>query len=179
MTVTEVLVASAIMAGTSGAVFTLLAPAQAAFRAQPEVADLQQRMRVAIDALTRDVMAAGVILPRRAGRMNPDPPAAVFDDRITLVFTDAAGGIRGSRTYSLRNDPAAGAWQLMQYDGNQSELPLVDGVVRLAFEYVGAPRIRLVRVTLRLRMSTAAPRGNVPEWEVQFSVAPRALWLQG
>lgn len=177
MTATEVLIASAIMAATSGAVFTLLAPAQAAFQAQPEVADVQQRMRVAIDALTRDVMAAGVILPLRAGRVNPDPPGAVFDDRITLVFTDAAGAIRGSRTYALRNDPAGGGRQLMQYDGNQSDLPLIDRVVRLTFEYVGAPRVRLVRVTLRVRAPAAGSRGHAPDWEVQFSVAPRSLRL--
>lgn len=175
MTATELLVASAIMTATTGAVFTLLSPAQAAFRAQPEVADMQQRMRVAIDALTRDVMAASVILPLRAGRLNPDPPGAIFDDRITLVFSDAAGEIRGSRTYYLRNDPATGSFQLMQYDGNQSDLPVVDHVVTLAFDYVGGPRVRLVRVTLRVRAAAGAVRGHVPDWEVQFSVAPRNL----
>jgi hypothetical protein len=173
MTIAELLVASAIMAATMGAAFTLVAQSQAAFRVQPEVADMHQRARAAIDAMTRDIMAAAVVLPRRAGRRDPDPADVAFDDRITLVFNDATGAITGSRTYYLQDEPASGLSRLMQYDGDRSDLPLVDGVVALRFEYVENVTVRLVNVMLRLRRESAAVRGNSEQWEIRFAVAPR------
>jgi prepilin-type N-terminal cleavage/methylation domain-containing protein len=44
-----------------------------------------------------------------------------------------------SHTYWLRADPISGSNQLMRYDGQQSDLPIVDNVVALAFEYYGDP----------------------------------------
>ena len=66
-------------------------PAQGNAQAQPEVADMQQRMRVGTDALFKELMMAGRrslsgpgdrvarstsshrSLPRRVGDVNPDP----------------------------------------------------------------------------------------------------------
>jgi prepilin-type N-terminal cleavage/methylation domain-containing protein len=55
----ELLLASLITAIVVAGAFELAAPAQRMFQAQPEAADMQQRMRVAVDALRRDLVMAG------------------------------------------------------------------------------------------------------------------------
>jgi hypothetical protein len=55
----ELLLASLITLVVVGGGFALAAPAQRMFQAQPEAADMQQRMRVAVDALRRDLIMAG------------------------------------------------------------------------------------------------------------------------
>jgi hypothetical protein len=42
-----------------------------------------------------------------------------------------------THTYWLNTDPANDAYQLMRYDGDQSDEPIVDNVVGLNFEYFG------------------------------------------
>ncbi len=180
--------ASAIMMTITGAVFSLVIPAEGTFQAQPEVADMEQRMRVAVDALTRDLVMGSAVLPYRAGPVNPDPPGSVFDDRITVVLTTPLDTTPSSRTYYLRKEDAT----LMQYDGDRTDLPVVDHVVKLAFEHAGYPRTRRVRVTLRVEAAAASLRGPsgplftragtsttperyVPDREVQFDIAPRNL----
>ena len=76
------------MLTVTGAIFSLMNPAQGTSQAQPEVADMQQRMRVGSDALFKELMMAGAgpyqgattgslvnffapILPRRIGRAEP------------------------------------------------------------------------------------------------------------
>ena len=55
----EMLVSTAIMLVVTGAVFSLVNPAQGTSRVQPEFADMQQRARVAADTLFRDLVMAG------------------------------------------------------------------------------------------------------------------------
>ena len=55
----EVLIATAIMLTVTGGVFTLLNPTGGMFQAQPEVVDMQQRLRIGVDTLTRDLVMAG------------------------------------------------------------------------------------------------------------------------
>jgi len=55
----ELLLASLITVIVVGGAFQLAAPAQRMFQAQPEAADMQQRVRVAVDALRRDLVMAG------------------------------------------------------------------------------------------------------------------------
>jgi len=55
----EVMVATAIMLTVTGAVFSILNPTGAIFQAQPEVVDMQQRLRIGVDTLTRDLIMAG------------------------------------------------------------------------------------------------------------------------
>ena len=187
-TLTETLIASALMMTVTGAVFGLVRQAEGTFQAQPEVADMEQRLRVAVDALTRDLLMASAVLPYRVGPVDPDPPGSVFDDRITVDLTSPLDTTPSSRTYYLRRSD----YMLMQYDGDRTDLPVVDHVVKLAFEHIGVPRTRLVRVTLRVEAAAASLRGPagplftragtsttaeryVPDREVQFDVAPRNL----
>ena len=102
----ELLVSTAIMITVTGAIFGLMNPAQGSGQVQPEVADQQQRLRIAHEALFKEVMMAGAgpyqgattgslvnffapILPRRVGRISPDPTtgaASVKTDTITLTY---------------------------------------------------------------------------------------------
>jgi hypothetical protein len=99
----ELTIAMGIMLGVTASVFSLMNPAQGAFAAQPEVADMQQRLRVATDTLYKDLVMAGngayqgsksgslgnyfaAVLPLRAGSVNEDPVGSFFTDRITLIY---------------------------------------------------------------------------------------------
>jgi len=246
-TAIEMLVATAIMVAVTGAVFGLMNPAHGIFAAQPEVSDMQQRMRVGMTTLYKDLLMAGAgtysgsavgtlgfyaasILPNREGTQSPDPPESfkcttpfcssrggsdtitimyvpptsaqttirdpmpsqsaeikvtaqagcpsgdelcgfkmgmvvmIFDEdgaydtfQITNVQTDALHlqhrGQALSKAYStnskiaqvaaftywLKTDTAAETYQLMRYDGYQTDLPIAENVVGLAFEYFGDP----------------------------------------
>jgi hypothetical protein len=87
----------------TAATFTLMNPAQGVFSAQPEVMDMQQRMRVGTDTLYKDIVMAGAgqysgsmtgslgnyfatILPFRIGNTTPDPVGSYFTDRITVLY---------------------------------------------------------------------------------------------
>ena len=93
----EMTVALAITLVVTGAVFALMDPAQGVFQAQPELMDLQQRLRVAVDGITREVIMAGAgnggnfasVLPRRRGQRAADPPEAFFSDRISVLYVPA------------------------------------------------------------------------------------------
>lgn len=231
-TLVELLAAVSIMLVVIASTFALLTPAQSMFAAQPELSDMQQRLRVAVDALTRDLVMAGSgfysgpvagslgaffapVMPYRVGAVSADAEGQYFSDRITVVYvpptlaqtriadpiasmtpavtitsergcppadpacgfetgmavlvmdesgawdtftvTDVLGPVlqlqhRGaslsrtydagssisevcSHTYWLKTDVPTDTYQLMRYDGNRSDVPIADNVVRLAFEY--------------------------------------------
>jgi prepilin-type N-terminal cleavage/methylation domain-containing protein len=248
-TLTEMLIASAVMISVTAGVFTVLNPSQGTFQAQPEVADMQQRLRVAIDNLKKDLIMAGAgsytggsagalynyfapIYPYRRGT-DMTVPAGVCDDAedstlfchdtISIVYVPptpaqtAVTGIPGSsqseinvtaqnncgpdhhdalcgfeegmrvlvmdidgswdlvtltnvqdeakklqhhtegdlmsdydsgtaiisqvqtHTYYLKADEDTETFQLMHYDGDATDVAIVDNVVDLAFEYFGDP----------------------------------------
>lgn len=59
----ELLVAVVITLIVTGAIYGLIASSQTAFRKEPEAADRQQNIRIAMDLITRDVLIAGQGLP--------------------------------------------------------------------------------------------------------------------
>jgi hypothetical protein len=230
----ELVVAAGVIAGMLAALLHLSIHGQRMARAQPDAADLQQRVRVAADMIQRDLMSAGAgaidgsvpgplvdllppLLPARIGIRSPAPELSWTSDQLSLLYVPAGGwgvvlassmpdsgadlmidttldGCPGSGlcgfvvgTRALIADPsslgagydvftvtgiAAGighgppnpafskaypagasllpvvqriyyidrpARRLMLYDGYQSDLPLVDNVVDLRFEYFGEP----------------------------------------
>lgn len=237
-TLVEMLVAAAITLTITGAVFHLVDPAHSAFQVQPETADLQQRLRAAVESLSGNLRMAGAgaaaglaagplvdylapVLPYRVGDTGGDAADGIFfrEDVISLIFIpsfaattlrDAGSGagpllvsaqdecladgrralcgfsngmrllildprgasdvlrlvdvdddalelihdeelsspyVQGStvaraamHTYYLAANADEGTYQLMHYDGAETDLPLVDDVVRLEFEYFGDPR---------------------------------------
>ena len=207
MTIGELLIASAITVTLMGTVLGMTRPLQRLFDTQPELADMHQRMRAGVDAIARDLMsAASPVMPYRAGAQRHDPADGVFyrSDAITLVpmAWDVSAGT--SHTYYLKKDSGTGFAQLMRYDGKESDVPLVDHVTALVFEYFGADgmalvpamfqdgpwfpdendrnrfdtdllRIRRVRVTLRVEPAAKVLRPILPDREIRFDVAPRNL----
>jgi prepilin-type N-terminal cleavage/methylation domain-containing protein len=89
-TLIEMMIAMAIMTVVMASVFSLLNPSHGTFQAQPEVSDMQQRLRVAADGIQKDLVMAGAgmysgsmagtldsffspLLPHRVGTIAPDP----------------------------------------------------------------------------------------------------------
>lgn len=239
-TLVELLVSSLIMLVVTGAIFSLVNPAQGSFQVQPEVSDLQQRLRVGIDTLQKDLVMAGAgtyngesagalsyfiapIMPYRAFGDTTDPELGTFfrTDAISLLYVpptpsqttisqqmppksaeikvnaqpncppkkglELCGFSQGdqaiifdengnwdmfvitqvqdeavhmqhreqdfsvgyaansaltqvySATYYLKADDATKTYQLMYFDGWNTDLPVVDDVVDLRFQYFGDP----------------------------------------
>jgi hypothetical protein len=102
---TELLLAALITLIVVGAAFSLAAPAQRMFQTQPEASDMQQRLRVAVDTLRRDLLMAGAgtyagpaggaldyliapVMPYRAFGDAPDQARGVFfrNDSISFLY---------------------------------------------------------------------------------------------
>ncbi len=122
MSLAEVLVATALTMTVMAAVLGALGSAQTMVIAQSDASDERQRIRVGVDAMTRDLLAASEVLPFIGG---------------VLVVADA-----GERTYYARNGT------LRRADGDGTDLPVVDGVREIVCERVGDRR---VRVRLRMQ----------------------------
>jgi len=104
-TVVELLVSSLIMIAVTGAIFSVMNPAHGTYQVQPEVSDLQQRLRVGIDTLQKDLVMAGAgtyagpmagalsyfmapVMPYRAFGDTIDPSQGVYfrNDTISLMY---------------------------------------------------------------------------------------------
>ncbi|MGH9254988.1 MAG: PilW family protein [Vicinamibacterales bacterium] len=147
-TLTELLIATVITLTVTAALLDVVDRARGSFQAQPERADMHQRLRVAVDALTRDLLMAGAgleppvaapVLPYRVGARDSDIDLGVFyrSDAISVLYVPWGESIAVSHTYHLKTDLAARTFQLMHYDGASTDLPVVDHVVKLQFEYFG------------------------------------------
>jgi hypothetical protein len=198
-TVAELLIATAITFSVTLALLEVVDRARASFEAQPERSDMHQRLRVAVQALTRDLMQAGAgldpliaapVMPYRVGARDNDPDLGVLyrSDAISVLYVPAGESTVVSHTYYAENDYGAGTFQLMHYDGASTDLPLVDHVVGLRFDYFsdgpvplepailqdgpwrpdtpGAPmfdadllQIRRIRVLLRVQAALDSMRG--------------------
>jgi pilin/secretion family protein with methylation motif len=99
----ELLVSTAIMMVVTGAIFAMVNPSQGTAKAQPEVSDIQQRMRIGSDTLFKELMMAGAgpyfgartgsllnffapVMPRRLGYQAPDDTRTAASDRLTLSY---------------------------------------------------------------------------------------------
>jgi prepilin-type N-terminal cleavage/methylation domain-containing protein len=98
----ETIVAIAIFSAAAVPVLCVAAGAQRLARAQPEMTDLQQRMRVVAGKIQRDVAMAGAgpaqgtiagltgympaIVPSRLGLRSADPELTAFADRLTVFY---------------------------------------------------------------------------------------------
>lgn len=105
-TVIEMLISMSIMIGITAVIFSLADPARGSYRTQPEVSDMQQRLRVSTTFLANDLVMAGAgapsggqqpgslmnyfapIQPLRTGFVNSDVAAGVLfrDDAITIFY---------------------------------------------------------------------------------------------
>ena len=105
-TIVEMLFSMAIMIGVTAVIFSLVDPARGTYRTQPEVSDMQQRLRVGATFLSDSLLMAGAgspaggaltgslmnyfapVQPFRTGMIGSDPDAGVFyrDDAITIFY---------------------------------------------------------------------------------------------
>jgi Tfp pilus assembly protein PilW len=105
----ELLVSMGITLSLMGSVVALVSTLHLGFGAESERADRQQRFRVAVDTLSRDLSQAGTgaqqglhagplhasiasVFPFRQGAAGADPPGTVRSDTLTLVYALAQNG---------------------------------------------------------------------------------------
>lgn len=127
MSAIELLIGTAISVLVLGAVLATVTPVQAVVRAQGEVGDMHQRLRATADTLTNDVRVATSIRPYRIGVLRDDGLAGIYYRPDTIAVLGIA-----TTTYYWKRDTL----QLMQYDGGRSDLPMIDHVVGLTFDYL-------------------------------------------
>ncbi len=120
-TLIELLVAAAILIVVTGTVFGVMHPSRGVFQAQSETSDLQQKLRVGVATLHRELLMAGAgtysgpargplhrfvapIVPMRMGASGGDPAGTVRGDAVTIVYVPAT-----SAQTTLRDATAVGA----------------------------------------------------------------------
>ena len=141
-TLVELLVASGLATAVAAGAFTVLASVHGAFLAQPEAADVQQRLRVAVDTLTRNLLMADLVLPYRVGIVDSDAAAGRYyrPDAISILSAPAPNvEQRLIDCYYLHADARTGTFQLRHYDGGLADFPVVDQIVALTFDYFSEP----------------------------------------
>ena len=117
----EMLIATVIMMAVTGGDIRADESRAGMFAAQPEVSDMQQRLRIAVDTLQKDLLMAGAgtysgnnklgslgqyvatILPDREGNITPDPPGTF---KCTTTF---CGSLGGSDTITMMYVPPTSA----------------------------------------------------------------------
>jgi prepilin-type N-terminal cleavage/methylation domain-containing protein len=89
-TLIEMVIATGVMLVVTATIFSMLNPSYGTFQAQPETADMQQRLRISADRVQKDLMMAGAgmytgrmtgtldayfspLLPHKVGTISPDP----------------------------------------------------------------------------------------------------------
>lgn len=104
----ELLVSAAVVCTLLGVLLRLSVVAQNSVRTHGDLTDLQQRLRVAVEAMRRDLLAAGAglsngvprgplidafapVLPARSGVRGADPELSYHADRITVVYVPRDG----------------------------------------------------------------------------------------
>ena len=140
-TMIEMLVASAVSVAVLGAVLAIVGPVQDVLRTDGERGDVHQRLRAAAETLMGSLRVCQSVRPYRVGAIRDDAAAGVFyrPDAIAVL------GETTATTYYLKPETL----QLMQYDGDQSDLPLLDHVVSFSMDYLGPaaePGTTLVRI---------------------------------
>jgi hypothetical protein len=118
----EMLIAAAIMVTVIGTVFSVLNPSQGTYRTQPEVSDLQQRLRVATDTLNKDLVMAGggAYAGGMTGALSnyfaPVMPYRFGDPSAGIYFRLASGAVDASDAISLFYVPQTAAQTTIRED---------------------------------------------------------------
>jgi hypothetical protein len=127
----ELTVALALTLLVAAAVAAIVDPARGAFASQPEAVDMQQRLRVGVDTLTRDLIGAGAgspvggqsgplgdvippLMPFRRGASRSDPPETFRTDAITVIGVPATAA---QTTLAAELPPGAPTLTLMPTTG--------------------------------------------------------------
>ena len=171
MTLAEILVASAVTMSLGAGIVLVMHPAETTVRVEEDTMDIEQRLRFATDTLTRDLLAARTVLPYRIGSVAPDPPESFFTDRVAMTLVDPQTLVTASRTYYIKHDTQ----QLMVYDGESSDLPVLDHVSDFVVQYLGTPAASHVRIAIQVESTVSSRTAANAHRTIQFDVAPRCI----
>jgi prepilin-type N-terminal cleavage/methylation domain-containing protein len=125
----ELMVAMVVTLVVSGAIFGLLTAGGNAFRREPEVADRQQNIRIAMDSIMRDIANGGSGMPLVSQVFtHTDTPLAASNPTgsgAPYLNGQGAQGVMGPAGQALRGAPPTG----IQADGSDSTdvLEIVNG----------------------------------------------------
>jgi prepilin-type N-terminal cleavage/methylation domain-containing protein len=108
----ELMVAMVVTLVVSGAIFGLLTAGGNAFRREPEVADRQQNIRIAMDAIARDIENAGSGMPL-VGQVfthtdTPGTAPGATGSGAPYLNGQGAQGVLGAAGQALRGAPPVG-----------------------------------------------------------------------
>lgn len=94
-TIIEMMISMLIMVGITGVIFSLVDPGRGAYRTQPEVSDMQQRLRVGSTFLNDDLIMAGAGAPAGGALMGSlmNFFAPVQPYRIGMTGSDITAGV--------------------------------------------------------------------------------------
>jgi prepilin-type N-terminal cleavage/methylation domain-containing protein len=108
----ELMVAMVVTLVVSGAIFGLLSAGGNAFRREPEVADRQQNIRIAMDAIMRDISNAGSGMPLVSQVFThtdtPGTPPGATGYGAPYLNGQGQQGVLGAAGQALRGAPPAG-----------------------------------------------------------------------
>lgn len=128
-TLVELLVAMTVTLIITGAVVGLLTGGQAAFRREPEVADLQQNLRSAMDIIMRDVSGAGGGVPTTITRPGNTAVSGVWIQVFTRGYNSSGaldrpqgGGEQTDALAFFTSNSDCGAESVCGYDEAAGEL---------------------------------------------------------
>ena len=148
----------------TAAIFDLVEHSRRRFDAEPEIADRQQRIRVAVDALYRDLLMARAVMPYRLSGATPDPAGTFKDDVVTIVSerpperTIDAGVLRPARCRVGRvAADACGRWRRRRAGCRRRDVAVVRvlrGTAAVAWRKLGSLQHRRWR-----RCARAGSRG--------------------
>jgi type II secretory pathway pseudopilin PulG len=130
----EVLLATAIAGALLGVLLQFTLAVQTTVGVQGEVAGLQQRLRLSVEAVRRDLAQAGAgpsrgtgrgpltrvlppIVPARLGLVGADPDLSFFDDRVTIMY------VPETRAETAVVAPMVDAASPLAIDGNAAGCP--------------------------------------------------------
>ncbi len=139
--IVELIVALGLALAVMATIFDLLGRARRRFDAEPEIADRQQRVRVAVDTLTRDLAMARAVLPYRLVGPFADPAGTFTNRVVTAVVEQPDQEEDRIRTYYLKAGETPGVFQLMRAEGAGPDAPVVDYVTDLTFTYFGEQNV--------------------------------------
>lgn len=194
----ELTIGIALTLAVAAAVFSLTDASRRVAAVQAEAADVQQRARVAAEALTHDLMAAGAgsylpayagplnafipsVMPFRRGMTSADPPGTFRSDVITLLHVPAtaaqttlSGNIGvGSITLPVARLPGCAA--------GVNLCSFAPGMTLLLFDASGAFQVATVAAVLdaALQLTTTVPAAFVfAAGAAVVEVEPRTYFLK-
>ena len=188
-TLIELLIATALTLAVTASALALAGPAQITFRTQLETIDVTQRLRAAVDAVTRDFLRAGSGLAPGVPALIP-PDGSVGPGGSPKVRYVSSDGVAVELSYYVRIDPETSVYELRRSDGS-TDVPAVDHVRRITFSCfdglgtlvascADASRVRRVHIALAVQpvmsyMRTAQSSLHIRDEEVVIDVSPRML----